>query len=722
MNKIINTASNQEYAALISAIPDITQHTFLDKSNIQEKENYLKALSLCFTHSAEINTNGKDFINRLINKSDMVISLEKIKSLIDETEQFNTNMPLFADFIKTENDKYTLLLDLLFLSHLCEINIENKRMLSIIETLKPANFRNNFKFINTLLFSNNKNEIIQAISHLMKITDGWKNIILYRELEFESCFWELSLAINRDYINVVSMQCDPYFFRLYPEFLSDQENYITRKISHWLKNSAVSDLNKKRREIWNFINNKKENLNKLNSFMNSFSLPAFHIEHLVSDTDYQLDTSDLNDNLGEQIFTYKEQLLHALDQLCDNYENMLAQIRLFEQGKFDQHIIELQIQQKREKEKQQQLEWERKRTAELTMNNKQYSLRIQWKTLNNLPFLAENISQIVSDNKTWVVFDRKNERLFKSECGEHWEQVDIPKETVEYIRNIAYIDDTWIIFIENDKFIYSNDMIHWEQGSRPAVIDDDRFRLNGMPIKYKNQWLWKISQSKEYEYIEKGLVWDSYNKCTYHKSIIYVSDALNGCWEIWEHSPYIPEGIELEELVVCSDNSQIMALFRQDFAYRINKKELEIKPYIKYLSPNNQWNKCTWEQDLGLVERLNLISLNNKIYCMNSNGILIPNDNFEWNVILKDIKMTRIEDILKIDDFILLKSRKLAGLSGNYLYFIHNETDYAKLSLDNNGIWQNMSGKGNRILSIFSPSQHKIELRLGEIILEEKTI
>ena len=64
---------------------------------------------------------------------------------------------------------------------------------------------------------------------------------------------------------------------------------------------------------------------------------------------------DLNDNLGEQIFTYKEQLLHALDQLCDNYENMLAQIRLFEQGKFDQHIIELQIQQKREKEKQQQL-------------------------------------------------------------------------------------------------------------------------------------------------------------------------------------------------------------------------------------------------------------------------------------------------------------------------------------------------------------------------------
>ena len=431
---------------------------------------------------------------------------------------------------------------------------------------------------------------------------------------------------------------------------------------------------------------------------------------------------DLNDNLGEQIFTYKEQLLHALDQLCDNYENMLAQIRLFEQGKFDQHIIELQIQQKREKEKQQQLEWERKRTTELTMNNKQYSLRIQWKTLNNLPFLAENISQIVSDNKTWVVFDHKNERLFKSECGEYWEQVDIPKETVEYIRNIAYIDDTWIIFIENDKFIYSNDMIHWEQGSRPAIIDNDHFRLNGMPIKYKNQWLWKISQSKEYEYIEKGLVWDSYNKCTYHKSIIYVSDALNGCWEIWEHSPYIPEGIELEELVVCSDNSQIMALFRQDFAYRINKKELEIKPYIKYLSPNNQWNECTWEQDLDLVEKLNLISLNNKLYCMNSNGILIPNDNFEWNVILKDIRMARIENILKIDDFILLKSLKLAGLSGNYLYFIHSETDYAKLSLDNNGTWRNMSGKGHRILSIFSLSQHKIELRLGEIILEEKTM
>ena len=148
MNKIINTASNKEYAALISVIPDITQHTFLDKSNIQEKENYLKALSLCFTHSMEINTNGKDFINRLIHKSDMVISLEKIKSLIDETEQFNTNMPLFADFIKTENDKYTLLLDLLFLSHICEINIENKRMLSIIEILTPDNFRKKFQYIN----------------------------------------------------------------------------------------------------------------------------------------------------------------------------------------------------------------------------------------------------------------------------------------------------------------------------------------------------------------------------------------------------------------------------------------------------------------------------------------------------------------------------------------------------------------------------------------------
>ena len=82
----------------------------------------------------------------------------------------------------------------------------------------------------------------------------------------------------------------------------------------------------------------------------------------------------------------------------------------------------------------------------------------------------------------------------------------------------------------------------------------------------------------------------------------------------------------------------------------------------------------------------------------------------------------QIENILKIDDFILLKSLKLAGLSGNYLYFIHSETDYAKLSLDNNGTWRNMSGKGHRILSIFSLSQHKIELRLGEIILEEKTM
>ncbi|WP_426780476.1 hypothetical protein, partial [Pseudomonas aeruginosa] len=65
---------------------------------------------------------------------------------------------------------------------------------------------------------------------------------------------------------------------------------------------------------------------------------------------------------------------------------------------------------------------------------------------------------------------------------------------------------------------------------------------------FNGLWLWRFKESKEYSYIEKGLIFDSTKTGNYDKIAVFCTANLDNQWQRWEDTPSLPEGVVVESL------------------------------------------------------------------------------------------------------------------------------------------------------------------------------
>ncbi|WP_439259254.1 hypothetical protein [Lonepinella sp. BR2930] len=473
------------------------------------------------------------------------------------------------------------------------------------------------------------------------------------------------------------------------------------------RSSCLSDLNNIRTKVDEFINEHISSIRRTNKIIHSCDLPTVGYQNELGLLAFELDNSAYNQSWYDQFSRLMDKVETTINSFSRACDDCVKQLELFQQGIFDQSILDIRKKQREEREEQNRLEKESKRKVNLSVSgeNKEYS--VVWKELENLPFYPENIRTIIGNDQKWLI-ETKDE-LFVSENGIDWSSLVLPQREFDHISTISaivQIDNVWIIWGSNDKFIFSYDLLNWKIGSKPYVLDDYDYSSTKELIHCGQTWLWKIGKKYDYTYTEKGLIWDSKKEDWYYTNEIFSAEELNGEWSKWEYSPHANKGIKLEGITSIPNTELVFAYFSADWCYFDNIKQERPEDYMMYLSPSKKWKEPTFDEKPRYFSNdMLFLTTSNKKYMKFSNGFFSSEKGFEWKHL--DINSS-VKQVLELDGFVLMIS------DWGKLHFIDDNDEIKELLLDD-GSWRNTIANKKMILSTYSPNEHETFLRIGLI-------
>ena len=187
-----DTEAASEQVALVSSLPEITAHSFLDVcGSHQVKRDYLLLLALCVDNAAALSRSAREFIEVLADHAGAPELLQDVLALADDPRKALHCQPIMQALLDDENKKATWLLDAFFLLTLAQKPIESPAIKIVLGLLKPANLKNSLP--NLLLMVNGVDPVavLDAAQQLNASTQGWKNLVRYRALRFEACYSEV---------------------------------------------------------------------------------------------------------------------------------------------------------------------------------------------------------------------------------------------------------------------------------------------------------------------------------------------------------------------------------------------------------------------------------------------------------------------------------------------------------------------------------------------------
>ncbi len=471
--------------------------------------------------------------------------------------------------------------------------------------------------------------------------------------------------------------------------------------------SCLSDLNNVRQKAEGLIRNHISILHRVNKIVLFCELPPINFDNQLGILEFELDCSAYNESWDVQFSKLSDKIESTLDSFQLAFSNSIEQLELFQQGRFDQSILEIREKEKEERLEKERLERESKRKVNLSVSEVIKEYYVEWKDLENLPFYPENIRTIIGNDQKWLI-ETKDE-LFVSENGIDWSSLVLPQREFDHISTISaivQIDNVWIIWGSNDNFIFSYDLLNWKIGSKPYVLDDYDYSSTKELIHCGQTWLWKIGKKYDYTYTEKGLIWDSKKEDWYYTNEIFSAEELNGEWSKWEYSPHANKGIKLDGIASIPNTELVFAYFSADWCYFDNIKQERPEDYMMYLSPSKKWKEPTFDEKPRYFSNdMLFLTTSNKKYMKFSNGFFSSEKGFEWKHL--DINSS-VKQVLELDGFVLMLS------DWGKLHFIDDNNEIKELLLDD-GSWRNTIANKKMILSTYSPNEHETFLRIGLI-------
>lgn len=733
-----------EIEALVSSLPDIRVHTFLDSHESDEaKRNYLLLLALCVESSESLKGLAREFIALLAEKSGFPELQKEIIELADNPRKHNDCLAVMQSLLDEDDKKYTWLLDAFFLLLLAQKPIENPQIKAIIGTLKPAQLKECLPNILMIISGSDTSQVLNGVGKLAPLTQGWKNIIQYRELRFDQYFGEadkrLSMAswavtrLNLEMSDVYRKGMEHAVFFSFSDggLMSNFSDKAAATLCTQGRKSAVSSLNEFRKKTADCISEHRLALIEANGLISRWSLPSFEFNDVNHYSDFDLDNSTDNEDWGDQFEHYYRQIEDKLVAFSEACDGATEQLSLFMKGNFDQSVLKLREQKRVEHLRQQELEKQEKQSVTIIKDGKEHLFGIEWKKIENLPFDPENISHIKTDGKIWFIVASVNsdELFYRSEDGIHWQQVQLDSPNIKiWFDGVDIVNDVWIIKnrelregTREEGFYYSTDAITWqhcpapEPSKRALSINDGHMFFENI-LFFNGLWLWCGQQYRKYSYTEKGFFSDSTKTDNYKSIVLYCAQTLAGPWQSWDQTPQLSEGVEVIKVCSLPGKNSLLAFCEYSSSFIRNKKKPETPPFVMYYGAAKAWRNCTWGSSRNPRFYSNppiIANIGDKLVYFNSGEILSSDKGYEWS---KQETTLYTDKYYPVNDFSIFVQGNSSAI-----YLSQDAQTFKELVLEE-GTWNHLTANEEGILGVYYINQHEeTVLRFGRYIYRAKT-
>ncbi|EMO4462909.1 TPA: hypothetical protein ACG5BG_005947 [Pseudomonas aeruginosa] len=718
--------AHAETVALVSSLPDINAHSFFDTTDDREaRHNYLLLFALCIENSGALSRQGREFLELLAHKAGCPQVPGEIATLADNPRKAQDYLPILQDLLKSDDETYTWLLDAFYLLTLCQKAIEGPHVLRILNTLKPAQFKEQFPRVLAVLTEQDEENILAAAEKLQQQTHGWKNIVRYRELRFEKAFSDMSTQLGKISFEAVHLSLDltkatmkasdySYFMEAWDDsFLSKVSSKVGGTAYTIGRSSCLSSLNEMRKKISELISGHSSTLNQGNRVLTRWGLPSITFKDESGYADFELDNSATNEDWYDQFSHFERQLDDTLTSFSEACTDVANQLDLFAEGRFDESVVERKEKQHAERLDQQQQEKLAKQSVVIEKDGHDHLFSIEWRQVEHPPCDPEKIQHIKTDGTTWLIVDN-DDRLYRSLDREHWHNVRLSaSEDSPRISKLDIVSGIWIAVAGySEGFYYSHDAQNWKQSHFPDVPGYEFTRTEEVCY-FNGLWLWRFRESKEYSYIEKGLIFDSTKTGNYDKIAVFCTANLDNQWQRWEDTPSLPEGVVVESLQSLPNGNTLLAFCKYDWLYKTSKKKNNASSFVSYFIAGKGWRTCTWASeddnyDAPLITRMGL-----KLLCFYSDHVMASEKNgYEWKLQSKDI---RISTCAHLQNMSLFSTR----WGSETLYVSQTGESFAELVLEE-GTWKHIAANEQGTLSVYSPNKHETFLRSGNYICQPK--
>lgn len=134
---IENEIHENTIVSLLS-LPEIKEHTWFSKKSTLQCFKYLQLLCFCCDQK---NPTSLGFLKQLSAFAGSDYDMESILSEVDERNKLISDERSLLELLPEDEDKYTLITDMLFLSYLSGKDMQNKFIGIIASQTKPNNFK-----------------------------------------------------------------------------------------------------------------------------------------------------------------------------------------------------------------------------------------------------------------------------------------------------------------------------------------------------------------------------------------------------------------------------------------------------------------------------------------------------------------------------------------------------------------------------------------------------
>jgi hypothetical protein len=618
----VEEAFQPEAVKLVSSLPDIKAHTFLDTSDDESKRNYLLLLALCVDHAASLNESAREFIALLAEKAGLPELQHEIVKLADNPRTQFEFQSVMQTLLDNDDKKYTWLLDAFFLLTLAQKPIENPQIKVILGILKLAQLKECLPNLLVIVTGSDGSQVLDAAIRSTAHTQGWKNVIRYREIRFDKHFADsrkrlssASWAATRlllEMSDIYSKGMEHAVFITISDggLLSSFADKAAASICRMGRSSAISSLNEFRKKASDLISEHCSALSHANSQISRWNMPSFDYKDEIGHSSFDLNNSAENDDWGDQFKEYYDRVDNTLNAFSSACERACEQLGYFIEGDFDHSVVKIEEQKRAEWLRQQELERLEQKSVSIVKDGREQSFSIEWQKVEHPPCAPEQITHIRTDGKIWLAVAHidSEDFFYRSEDGVHWQQVqlDIPSMKV-WVGEIQIVNGMWIVRnrtlsqrTRDEGCYYSNDALNWCYSVAPNVASTKGLSLNQGYLSYKNliyfngMWLWAATQYQRYSYVEEGFFSDSTKTDTYAKLILFRADTLDGPWQRWDQSPQLSEGVKIESIGALPGRNALLAFCEYDYSYARNKKRPETPPFVMYYGAAKSWQNCEW--------------------------------------------------------------------------------------------------------------------------------
>ncbi|WP_439685920.1 hypothetical protein MNJPNG_25580 [Cupriavidus oxalaticus] len=726
-----------EQIALVSSLPDITAHSFLDACGSQQaKRDYLLLLALCVDNAAALNGPAREFIALLADHAGAPELRQDVVALADDPRKALCCQPIMQALLDDENKKATWLLDAFFLLTLAQKPIESPAIKIVLGLLKPANLKDSLPNLLAMVNGEDPAAVLDAAGKLNADTQGWKNVVRYRALRFEASYSDVlkllsvagwaNLRLTAEFSSVPMKAMEYSFYMASSDggFLSGLADKAGSAAYGLGRRSVLSSLNEFRKKARDFLSEHQSALYAANSRITRWNLPKFEFSDDIAYSDYVLDDSTDNEDWGDQFQRYYNHIDHTLNAFSNVCTEAAEQLEFFVKGDFDSSVIAIKERKRVKWQQKQALEQLEKQSVAVVKDGEPCLLGLEWQQVAQPPCEAEKITHIHTDGKIWLVvasIDSKD-RFYRSKGGLQWQEVrlDAPEFEVS-LNKLEIVNGMWIVWNRSWSrgsrpagFYYSRDALNWQHSAGPAPANNSNLSLNDGHLSYQDivyfngMWLWIATKYQHYSYVEKGFFSDTTKSGSYAQTLVFRGADLAGPWEPWDQTPRTDEGVVIERICALPGRNGLLAFCKYDWSYMRDKKKPEQPPFVMYYGAAKAWQKCDWDSSSRYTASSTTsvhLGSGGRLMCV-ARELFTSDKGYAWTH--RDTPI-HIGQCFALQDLSLITSSS----GGTMLVSQDDGLSFKELRMED-GHWNHLTANDTNLLAVYYENRHEeTVLRIG---------